>query len=117
MKSLYKILSEENQKARVYFENYAFYAKEIKKTAKKFFTDAKVLIFGSAIRQDYRPDSDIDILIISREIPENLFEQAKIKVKITSLFPDAPLEFHLITPRQYKNWYKGFIKKDYIEVM
>ncbi|MBI4801474.1 MAG: nucleotidyltransferase domain-containing protein [Elusimicrobia bacterium] len=116
MKSLYKILAGQNQKARVYFKNYAFYAKEIKKTAGKFFTDAKVVIFGSVVRQDYKPDSDIDILIISSEIPEDLFEQAKVKVKIRALFPDAPLELHLITPPQYKNWYKRFVKRDYIEV-
>lgn len=116
MKSLYKILTEENQKSEYYFQNYIFHAREIKRIVGNFFTDAKVLIFGSAVRQEYRPGSDIDILIISPEIPGDLFGQAELKVKIKEKFPGAPFEIHLVTPEEYENWYKGFIKKDYIEV-
>lgn len=116
MKSLYRILAEENQKSQEYLQNHIFYGREIKKIIKDFFEDAKVLIFGSAVKGNYSPDSDIDILVISSGIPQDLFEQAKIKVKIKEKFPDAPFEIHLVTPQQYENWYKRFIKKDYIEV-
>lgn len=116
MKSLYKILAIENQKSRKYFQDYIFYAKEIKKIVKKILVDAKILIFGSVVRQDLHPDSDIDILIISSKIPDDLFEQAEIKIKIKNEFPDAPFEFHLVTPQQYEYWYKHFIKNDYIEI-
>lgn len=44
MKSLYKILTEENQKSKKYFQNCVFYAKEIKNIVKKIFTDVKVLV-------------------------------------------------------------------------
>ncbi len=116
MKSLYKILAKESQKSRKYFQNCIFYAKEIKKTIKELYKDAKVLVFGSAIRQKYHPDSDIDILIISSKIPQDLFKQAEIKIKIKEKFSDAPFELHLATPQEYETWYKKFIKKDYIEV-
>ncbi len=116
MRSLYKILAERNQKAKKYFQDCIFYAKEVKKLAEKFFKNVKVLIFGSVVRNNYRPDSDIDILIISPEVPEGVFNQAEIKVKIKEKFLDAPFELHLVTPEQYETWYKGFIKDDYIEV-
>ena len=116
MKSLYKILTEENQKAREYFENYIAHARKIKEIARKILTDASVLVFGSAVQQEYSPGSDIDILIISSEIPSDLFSQAALKVKIKEKFPGAPFEIHLVTPEEYENWYKNFIKKDYVEV-
>ncbi|MCD6521729.1 DNA polymerase subunit beta, partial [Candidatus Calescamantes bacterium] len=62
------------------------------------------------------PDSDIDILIISSEIPEGIFSQAEIKLEIKNKFPDAPFELHLITPEEYQNWYKKFIKNEFKEV-
>ena len=116
MKHLYKILCEENQKAAKYFQNYLFYAKEIKKMAKEMLPDAKLFIFGSLLQQESAPGSDIDILIISSQIPTDLFAQAKIKVSIKTKFPDSPFELHLVTSQQYENWYKGFIKKNYPEI-
>ncbi|MFZ8803409.1 MAG: nucleotidyltransferase domain-containing protein [Candidatus Calescibacterium sp.] len=43
-----------------------------------------MIIFGSAISGKRKPDSDIDILVISEKVPHDLFERAKIKVKIES---------------------------------
>ncbi len=116
MKSLYKILAVQNQNAKKYFQNYKFYVKEIKKMLKENFKDVKVYVFGSVVRDDYRPDSDIDILIVSNEIPESLFEQAKIKVMIKKMFEDAPFEIHITNFVQYESWYKRFIKENYIEI-
>jgi predicted nucleotidyltransferase len=75
-----------------------------------------VIIFGSAISGKRKPDSDIDILVISEKVPHDLFEQAKIRVKVEKKFPDAPFEIHLATPNQFHNWYKNFIKSNYIKV-
>lgn len=116
MRSLYRILSEENQKSQRYFRNYIFYAKEIKKILKQFFPEVRVIIFGSVVKGEYKPDSDIDILIISPDIPDSLFKQAEIKNKIEKQFPFAPFQFHFATPEEFKNWYTKFIKDDYIEV-
>lgn len=116
MKSLYKIIADTNKRAEKYFHNSLFYAKEIKNMLQKSLPDVKVLIFGSAMRGDYQVSSDIDILVISSGIPKNLFTQAEIKLKIKNQFPDAPFEIHLITPKEYKNWYKRFIKDEFKEV-
>jgi len=114
--SLYKIMAERNKQAEKYFHNSLFYAKEIKNMLQKSFPDVRVLIFGSAMRGDYQPNSDIDILVISSAIPKELFTQAEIKLKIKNQFPDAPFEMHLITPKEYGNWYKKFIKDEFREV-
>ncbi|MFN3966821.1 MAG: nucleotidyltransferase domain-containing protein [Endomicrobiia bacterium] len=116
MKSLYKLLAEQNKKSQEYIQNYIFYSKEIKMLIKDLLPDAKILVFGSVIKGTYRINSDIDILVISSKIPKGLFEQGEIKLKIKEKFPDAPFEIHLVTPYEYENWYKKFIKEDYIYI-
>jgi len=37
-------------------------------------------------------------------------------LKIKEEFTDAPFEVHLASPDEYKNWYKKFIKEDYIYI-
>ncbi|MCX7661138.1 MAG: nucleotidyltransferase domain-containing protein, partial [Candidatus Omnitrophica bacterium] len=114
MKSLYKILAEENEKnLKKYFKNYLLYGEKIKKRAKKLFSDAEILLFGSLVRGDYRADSDIDVLVISSRIPKELFKQSQIKLKLKEGFEDAPFQIHLATLEEYENWYKKFIKRDY----
>ncbi len=45
-----------------------------------------------------------------------LFEQAKIKVMIKNKFKRVPFEIYLATKQEYENWYKNFIKENFIEV-
>lgn len=116
MKSLYKILADVNTQSKRYFDNILFYAQRIKNLIKQALPDARLLIFGSVIRNDFKPGSDIDILVISSQIPKGLFAQAEIKLKIKDEFPDAPFEIHLITPEEYENWYKKFIKDGFKEI-
>lgn len=41
--------------------------------------DAEVYVFGSIVRGNYNPMSDVDVMIVSEKIPDNIIEQAKIK--------------------------------------
>ncbi len=116
MKSLYKIIADKNKQAERYFHNTLFYVKEIKNMLQESLSDVKVLIFGSVVRGNYKPNSDIDILVISSLMPEGPFAQAEFKLRIKEQFPDAPFEIHLITPAEYNSWYKNFIKDEFIEV-
>ncbi len=110
MLNFYKIIAKKNKNAEKYFSDTVFYAREIKKLFQKDFPDVRIILFGSSVRGDYLPDSDIDILFISSKIPKDLFAQAEIKIRIKEFFPDAPFEIHLITPQEYENWYRNFIK-------
>jgi len=116
MKSLYKLLVDKNKKAEKYIKNPKYYAEKIKNVFSKRFKDVKVLLFGSVITNQTRPNSDVDVLIISKYIPKTIFEQVKLKLMIERKFPNSPFELHLVTPAEFKNWYKNFIKSNYIEV-
>lgn len=114
--NLYKSLANTYEGRGKYFENYLDYAKIIKDKAQSILGDVKVLVFGSVIKGNYLPNSDIDILIISDNAPENLFEEVKIKHEILKAFENHPFEIHLAPPKLYENWYKNFIKTGYIDI-
>ncbi|WP_238699126.1 nucleotidyltransferase domain-containing protein [Saccharolobus sp. E5-1-F] len=83
---------------------------DIKNTVLEKDPKAKLILFGSFVRGDFRPDSDIDILIISEEFGDDPHKYAKLinyirdKIKHYSLF-----EFHVVTRKTYEEWYKRFI--------
>ena len=113
--NLYKSLAEKYKGRKIYFENYLDYVKEIKKKSESFLGGVRVLVFGSIVRENHSVSSDIDILVISQNIPGSIFEQAKIKYELVKDYPDNPFQIHLATPSQYEDWYKKFIK-EYIEI-
>jgi len=93
-----------------YFDNYLFYSQKIKREAERILGPVKVFIFGSLLRKNEVP-RDIDILIISPKV-ETLEQKSKTIAKITKKLGFSYLfEFHLITPKEYKEWYSHFIKE------
>lgn len=113
---MYKFLADQNERRKKYFLNPLFYGREIKKTVKGVFPDAKVILFGSVITGKFRPDSDFDVLIITDHRFSDIFERSKFKLGIQDQFSNNPFEIHIATQKQFESWYKGFIKKDYLEV-
>lgn len=108
--TLTDLLIEKAKRERKYFKNYLKYAKIIKKEAKKLLGKVKVFVFGSILKKREIPQ-DIDILIISPKLKtpkEKILIQVKILKKIGF---SSPFEIHLITPYEYKNWYRFFIKE------
>jgi predicted nucleotidyltransferase len=84
-----------------YFENPAYYARLIKDLLG--FKNLEVLLFGTMA-------SDIDLLIVSDEIPQGLDERAKLLNRINEAVGQLhPFEVHLITTKEFE-WYKRFIK-------
>jgi len=79
--------------------------------------DVKVLLFGSIVRGDWGPNSDIDVLIISHKLLPDWEENSWIRTKIKSAISFySPFQIHLARPEEYENWYKSFIKNDYWEI-
>jgi len=72
-------------------------------------TKSRVILFGSVARGNYRVDSDIDVLIIT-EKGKTIWDKAQISSKIKEKigFGD-PLELHVVTRKEYEEWYKRFI--------
>ena len=96
-----------------YFENYRKIGKKVKKIASKILKDKKlrVIIFGSVMRGDFTPLSDLDMLIISDKVKRESKELAKLRVKLKEGLGDffAPIEFHVVTPEIFEAWYKKFL--------
>jgi len=114
--NLYKFRAKILEKRKKYFENYLKFARLIKKKANHIFGEVKVLVFGSVVKGDYLPNSDIDILIITKNLPQEFFEQVKLKQKLLEGLEENPFQIHLATPQMYQRWYKNFIKDNYLEV-
>ena len=79
------------------------WVQRIAKISKELLPDAQVYVIGSTIRGDNVGGSDVDILIISQEIPGKAIEKAEIKAIIEEkldLPPYHPFEIHLLTPQE-----------------
>ncbi|MEM5830252.1 MAG: nucleotidyltransferase domain-containing protein [Candidatus Aenigmatarchaeota archaeon] len=101
---------------KYYFENYMKIAKKIKKFLRnKIDKNARVIVFGSVVKGNYIPLSDLDILIITNKIKRD--EYAKVFTKIKKHLKDlfAPIEFHIVNEETFNNRYKKFLDK-YVEV-
>lgn len=111
MRTLVDFLIEKKKREEKYFKNYLFWAKEIKKEAKRILGEVKVFLFGSIIKKQAGPRSDIDVLIISPNL-KMTEKKTEVRVKILKKIGfGSPFEIHLITPEEYENWYKNFIKE------
>ena len=105
-----KILRAIYEERMEILKNIDKYLKEIKSSVLEKDPKAKVILFGSFVRGNFRPDSDIDILIVSDEFGDNPHKYAELvnyirdRIKHYSLF-----EFHVVTKKTYEEWYKRFI--------
>ncbi|MFN4213007.1 MAG: nucleotidyltransferase domain-containing protein [Microgenomates group bacterium] len=116
MKNLYKSLADQNEQRKKYFLKPLFYGREVKKIVEKMLPGAKVILFGSAVSGKLHPESDFDILIVTDHHFSDIFKQSKFKLAIQKPFPNNPFEIHIATQKQFENWYKRFIKNNYLQV-
>ncbi|HHT9121009.1 MAG TPA: nucleotidyltransferase domain-containing protein [Candidatus Hypogeohydataceae bacterium YC41] len=108
--TLTDLLLARRKREEKYFKNYLKYAELIKRESEKVLGKVKVFIFGSILRKNEVPQ-DIDILIISSELKTDK-QKSEIRARlIKKLGTSAPFEIHLITPKEYREWYKNFIKE------
>lgn len=97
-----------------YFEKFKEIGKEIKEIVLRH-VDAEVFVFGSIVKGDYSIGlSDIDIAIVSDEFQDR-DKKLKIYDILFSKYFDSPLEFHLLTRRQWE-FFLRFIRKDLIKI-
>lgn len=111
MKSFTQVLRDVVKEEEKYFKNYLKYASIAKKVVERELGDAKVFVFGSVVKGKATPASDVDLLILSKRMPERMSERSKIKAKIwkeIGIF--SPFEIHLVDEKEFE-WYKKFIDK------
>ncbi len=118
VKSLFQIKKEIWEEKEKYFKNYKFYCQILRERAEKIMGESRIIVFGSVVRGDFTPDSDIDVLIISDNLPESYEERLKIKAKLKSSMARLnPFQLHLATQKEFEEHYKPFIKEDYEEIL
>lgn len=80
--------------------------------------DVRIYIFGSAAKERLTAVSDIDVLIISKNIPKSFMERVALKLRIIDLssLPDNnPFELHLVNDKEAKLYFHH-IKDDCVRV-
>lgn len=90
-------------------EDWKVWAKKIANAAKTIMPDAEVYVFGSVIMGDATGGSDIDMLIVSKNISEKALERAKIKVEIEEMAGLPlyhPIEMHLATKDESEQYFR-----------
>ena len=110
-KTFIDLLIENAEERRRYFRDFIKYAEKVKEIVKQSDPDARIMLFGSAVKGELRPDSDIDLLIIT-DIAEKLDERIKLRMEIVKILGEgSPFEIHIITDEEYENWYRKFIDR------
>jgi predicted nucleotidyltransferase len=88
-----------------YRTNWEKYLTEIKSMLLNLCPDAEIYVFGSIVKGNTHPTSDIDVLAVSTEF-KNIRKRIDTHSKLKLLFPDAPFEFHLIYPEKFPFYQK-----------
>ena len=110
--SFIELLKELYERRRSYVENLWQYLKLIKEVATRHDPRALVILFGSYAEGRPRPDSDIDVLVVTE-----LAAEEEPRLRLRKEIEDAlgrpnPFEIHIVTPEQYRHWYKKFIRAE-----
>lgn len=82
--------------------------------AKAVLGEAEVVPFGSIVTGNASAASDIDVLIIAKDLPKSAWRKAQIIGKIeeeTGLPPFHPVQIHLVT------WHEAETNPIYTEVL
>ena len=73
---------------------------------KRGFEIDKIILFGSYVRGNYREDSDVDIVVISKDFSgKDIFERAKMLGDIEWLLMEKfliPLDIITMSPEDFK---------------
>jgi len=110
-KTFIDLLIEDAEERRKYFRDFIKYAEKVKEIVKQRDPDARIMLFGSAVKGELRPDSDVDLLIVTN-IAEKLDERIKLRMEIVKILGEgSPFEIHIITDEEYENWYRKFIDR------
>jgi len=108
-KGFIDLLIEDAEERKRFFEDFLRYVEKVKEVVRRRDPNAKIIVFGSVVRGDVRPDSDIDLLIIT-DMAEKLDERIKLRMEIMRILGEgSPFEIHIITTEEYENWYRRFI--------
>jgi|BEDMetMinimDraft_2_1075160.scaffolds.fasta_scaffold09529_2 Nucleotidyltransferase domain. len=112
MEKVYEIALEFVREREETFKNAWNIIRKIKEASIEILQEAKIYVFGSFARGDYKIySSDIDILIVSDKISDRMMERAGIIVDIRKKAnANYIFQIHLVNSKEFKI-YKRFVDK------
>ena len=106
----FDLLKRRAEKRQNYLDNLPFYRREIEEFFKGKLGEVRVRFFGSVLTESFDAESDVDVLVVSRNTPPRLDERSRLVAELWSRIGFAsPFEIHLITEEEYEDWYSHFI--------
>ena len=104
---------EAGAERRRIIEKWREYVLRIASACKNILGDCEVYVFGSVVENKWTGGSDVDILVVSDNVPSTSKERAEIIARIeekADLPLSHPFEIHL-TKREEADWYWKHIRK------
>lgn len=83
------------------------WAHRIASAARAVLPGAEIYAFGSAVEGRLTGGSDVDLLVISEDLPDKALGRCSLKVKMEDLagLPSYhPFEIHLVTPKEAERY-------------
>ncbi|MGC8974904.1 MAG: nucleotidyltransferase domain-containing protein [Thermoprotei archaeon] len=112
--TLTDLMLERSLTRKNYFLNAWSHIKEIKNICKEFDQRCRLLVFGSYVRGNITPDSDIDVLLITNLAASPSHRGRLLATIARKIGLETPFEIHVVTEEEYREWYSRFIN-NYIE--
>lgn len=111
----FDVLVERRAQKEETIENLKKYLSVIKEFLQKKYNFFKIIIFGSYVKKQMSPNSDIDVLIVIPKI-DDVEQRHHLNYEIRKLICFNPfIEIHIATEEEFNSWWSKFIKNDYIE--
>jgi len=111
--SLMDLQMEVVRKFEEFRKDFIKHARKIKEIALESFGDANVYVFGSVVRGECHPMSDVDVAVVSSDVGED--KRVDFYRKIRREFGILhPFEIHILSREEWRV-YKKFVR-DYIKI-
>ncbi|MCC6020940.1 MAG: nucleotidyltransferase domain-containing protein [Thermoproteaceae archaeon] len=105
-----ELLKRQRAAREIVVKNLNLYLCRILQIARELDPSAEVYLFGSFARGAPRPDSDVDVLVISDATGRDLLSAAMAVDRITAeLGVSGVFEIHVATRELFERWYRRFI--------
>lgn len=106
-------LKNENEK---YFREPIKYVSLIKQKAEKLFgKQIRTFLFGSTVKGNFTPLSDIDVLVMVPGLKPGLHNHEIVHLK-EDFETGAPFSIILCNENQFEEWFRPFILDKFVEV-
>lgn len=111
----FEVVKRRAERAAPYFAAPERYLKRLGEVLReRGWRDFRIYLFGSIVEgRAYPGVSDIDVVVVSPEVPESVHERSRIWIEFLRTIGDlaAPFEVHFARPEEFENYYRPLARK------